>query len=216
MKKGKKYYSSKHKLYAYKVEISVLPNGLAVSCCKHYPGSISDLEIMRRMRRIHEKYLRKRQGCEQVTDIGPLSAEDPGHWGMLADKGKGAADFLRVIHPITKPPNKNLSISEERYNYKLSADSIVVENFFGRALGLWCVLERKWRCAEQNYDRFFPLRVVISNVHIRAHPLRRNDLDGFHRLTNRLCQIGTQRGEKSTLERYREKRRRRLSVEFRT
>ena len=93
----------------------MLPSGLAVSCSKHYPGSISDLEIMQRMRRVHEKCLRKRRGSEQITDIGPLSAEYPRHWGTVADKGyQGAAEFLRVVYPIKKRPHKPLSKSEER------------------------------------------------------------------------------------------------------
>lgn len=75
MQEGTNYHTTKHKVYIYKVDVSVLPNRLAVSCSEPYPGSISDLEIMQRMRRIHEKYLCKGQGCENFTGIGTWSAE---------------------------------------------------------------------------------------------------------------------------------------------
>ena len=199
--RGGKYNISKHKLYGYRLEVSVLPNGLAFSCRKHYPGSIFDLEIMQRMRRVHETFLPKKQVSEQITGIGPLSADYPRHWGLLADKGyQVAAEVLRVVHLTNKRPNKPLSTSEERKNRKLSADRIVVENFCGRASELWSMLERKLRWAEQNYDRFFRLCVALTNVHIRAHPLRRDDLDRFHRLKiafTKLAHSGLRRGRAS-------------------
>lgn len=40
---GKKYYSGKDKLYGYKVEGSVLPNGLAIVCTSQIPGNISGI-----------------------------------------------------------------------------------------------------------------------------------------------------------------------------
>lgn len=33
---SKKYYSGKHKLYGYGVEVSVVPNGFAIHCSNHY------------------------------------------------------------------------------------------------------------------------------------------------------------------------------------
>ena len=45
---GKRYLSGDRKLYGYKLELSVLPTGLAIGCMEHYPGSVSDLEIFRR------------------------------------------------------------------------------------------------------------------------------------------------------------------------
>lgn len=45
---AKKFFSGKHKLNRYKSEVSVLPHGLAVSVSKHYPGSVSDIDIFKR------------------------------------------------------------------------------------------------------------------------------------------------------------------------
>ena len=49
MQGGKKYFSRKHKLYGFKMEVTVRPNGMAVACSQHFPGSVSDLNIMQRM-----------------------------------------------------------------------------------------------------------------------------------------------------------------------
>lgn len=38
----KVYFSCRNKLYGFKIEVSILSNGLAVRCSKHYPESTSD------------------------------------------------------------------------------------------------------------------------------------------------------------------------------
>ena len=87
---------------------------------------------MRQMRRIDEICPRKGQGSEHVTDIEPLFTEYSEHWEMFSNKCyQGAAELLRVIHPIKRLPNKHPSTSEESYNGKLSSDIIVVEKVLG-------------------------------------------------------------------------------------
>ena len=54
LSEGKLYFSRKHKLYGVKVETAVLPDRLAIGCSTHYPGSVSDFEIMQRQRVWHE------------------------------------------------------------------------------------------------------------------------------------------------------------------
>lgn len=44
MAEGKNYFSGKHKLYGYKVELSILPIGNFIRCTNHHPGSLSDLK----------------------------------------------------------------------------------------------------------------------------------------------------------------------------
>lgn len=46
---GKKYFSGKHKLYGYKVEVFVTVNGFEVSSSMKEPGSVSDLVVFRNM-----------------------------------------------------------------------------------------------------------------------------------------------------------------------
>lgn len=40
LEETKAYYSGKHKMYVYKVEVCVLPNRKAISCRDHFPGAI--------------------------------------------------------------------------------------------------------------------------------------------------------------------------------
>lgn len=51
---GELYFSGKHKLYGYKVEVSVLPIGLAINETNHHSGSLFDLEILQRNRNFHK------------------------------------------------------------------------------------------------------------------------------------------------------------------
>ena len=125
------------------------------------------------------------------NDVDLLSVKFPNHWSRLTDKGyQGGAEFLRVIIPIKKRPNQRLSPTEERYNRKISSHGIIVENYFGRACSLCSVLESKWPGSYSNYDKFFRIFIALTNMDIRLHPLRRDDLDRFHRMKNRTYEIG--------------------------
>ncbi len=53
------YFSGKYKLYGYKTEVSVRPNGLAVARSAYHPGSVADLNIMHHMSEFHEHSLEK-------------------------------------------------------------------------------------------------------------------------------------------------------------
>ena len=59
MQEGKVYFSGKHKLYGYKMEVAVRPNGLASWCSKHYPGSVSDIGILTEGIQDHLRRVRK-------------------------------------------------------------------------------------------------------------------------------------------------------------
>ncbi|KAK1932496.1 hypothetical protein P3T76_012080 [Phytophthora citrophthora] len=59
MKERSAYYSAKHHLHGYKVEVSVLPNGLAIYCTDHYPGSEADIEVFRKNHKFHLQHLLK-------------------------------------------------------------------------------------------------------------------------------------------------------------
>ena len=79
LEEGKKYYSGKHKLYGYKVEVSVLPIGIAVHCTDHYPGSIADIDIFYKNLDFHDVGLVKseREATRDGLDSGPLKQEYP-------------------------------------------------------------------------------------------------------------------------------------------
>lgn len=45
IKKRKRFFCGKHKLYRYKVKECVVPNVLAIALSHYYPGQVSDFEI---------------------------------------------------------------------------------------------------------------------------------------------------------------------------
>lgn len=47
IQEGNVYFSGKHKLYGYKVEMSIIPVGLAISRTTHYPGSVSNWKVFK-------------------------------------------------------------------------------------------------------------------------------------------------------------------------
>ena len=87
MQEGKAYFCGKHKLYRLKVEVSVLRNGLAIECTKHYPGSTADAEIFYQNVNFHVAALVKSYENKQLPDPGILVDEYPDHWAVLMDKG---------------------------------------------------------------------------------------------------------------------------------
>ena len=69
------------------MEVSVLRNGLAIGCTKHYPSSTADVEIFYRNVTFHVAALMKSDETKQLPDPGLLVDEYPDHWAVLMDKG---------------------------------------------------------------------------------------------------------------------------------
>ena len=133
MQEGKVSFSGKHKLYMFKVEVAMRPNGFASAFSKHYPGSTSDLDIMHDRLEIHKRQLQKRDEGNELEDEFFMSEKFQNHWGVLMYKGyQRAADVLRAVISKKKPVRGYLSHDGEEYNRKLSSDRILVENYFGR------------------------------------------------------------------------------------
>ena len=104
VKEGKRYYSGKHKLNGFKVEVSVTPNGFAVGSSMQEPGSVSDLVVFQEMQWFHRRIQRKKSDEMEMMDSGPLAETYPNQWAVLADNGyQGAGEFCRIIHPKRKP-----------------------------------------------------------------------------------------------------------------
>jgi hypothetical protein len=172
--------SGKHKLYGLKVEVSVLPNGMAINCSRHHPGSHSDIDIFRQNFKFHQNKLRKKDHEKEFEDHGVLSDQYSHQWAVLTDKGyQGLQEVIRAIHPIKKKSNIRLTLSEKTFNREVSSDRIIVENYFGRLTMLWEICSRKYRWQEDMYDVIFSMAVALTNFHISKHPLRLEDREAF-------------------------------------
>lgn len=99
---GKRDYSDKHKLYDFKVEVTVLPIGLAVHCTDHYPGGAADFGIFWKNSGFHEVALAKseKESTQTAVDNDPMKVDDFNVWILLADKGyQGSKNRVRTVHP---------------------------------------------------------------------------------------------------------------------
>lgn len=70
IQEGKVYFIGKHKLYVYKVEMFVLPVGLAINCTAHYARSVSDLEMFQRNKSFHKVATKKVDAEKEKEDFG--------------------------------------------------------------------------------------------------------------------------------------------------
>ena len=189
---GMRYFSGKHKLYGPKVEVSVLPIGLAIGCTEHYPGSVSDLDIFRRNRPFHEEASKRGVRDLRYTDEGRLSKFMDDYWAILAEKGyQGAGEDLRVVHPVRTPARATLSLENVDFNRQVSSDGVIVENHFGRMCSSWTLLSHKWRWGEGLYEHVFKACLSLTNMSIRALPLRFEDGQHSSGVRNRLRAIST-------------------------
>ncbi|KAE9133659.1 hypothetical protein PF010_g2742 [Phytophthora fragariae] len=183
------YYSGKHHLYGYKVEVSVLPTGLALNCSPRAKGSVSDITIFRENDAFHLNALKKRPDEMHLEDDGPFTVEYPRDWAVLTDKDyQVLRSHFRAIHPKRQTRLNPLPLEETRNNDRISHDRVIVENYFGRMKTLWGVCSDKWRWDEGAYDLFF--RVCLTLSHVRLCPLRDEEGDDYQRYDARLRGIG--------------------------
>ena len=126
MQEGKICFSGKHKLYVYKVEVCVLPTGIATAFMKNYSVSIRDFTIFTKRHHVHKRRLAKINEDYQYIDKYTLSDKYPDQWAILADKAyHGGPELWLFITPLKKPSNGVLSQEEKEFNRKLSADRII-------------------------------------------------------------------------------------------
>ncbi len=217
MQEGKNFFSGKHKLYGYKVEVAVRPNGFATAFSAHFLGSTSDLTIMHARLKYHEERLKKREDEENYSDNYAFSEEYQDQWSVIIDKGyQSASEVLRAIIPKKKPLRGILGKDDERFNKQLSSDRIIVENYFDQLGQLWAILSSKFVWSEKIYDGLFSLGGCFTNFHISIHKLRDGDGDWYNRHGNRLSHIGEslKRKRVESQDKYRKKRKLRLTVGY--
>jgi hypothetical protein len=202
------WYSAKHMLYGYKVEVSVNPCGLAINCSRRARGNTADITMFRNNDTFHLSARRKCATEHRLVDNGPLCAKYPDEWAILADKGyQGLADHVRCIH-LKK--GSNLTPDERAANDAISSDRVIVENYFGRLCGLWCICADKFRWSEELYDDIFHVCASLTNYHITMHPLRDDNGNHFRHHHNRLVAIGEEIQKKRRLSQDKYRRSKRL------
>lgn len=66
------YLSGKQEVYRYKVEVSVLSSGLKIWRTAHYPGSVADLEVFKKIEAFYEEPSEKVIRNLEYGNIGVL------------------------------------------------------------------------------------------------------------------------------------------------
>lgn len=128
----KAIFNGKHKLFGYKLEVAVIPNGLVVSSSEHYLGSGSDFEVLQRRKEWHIENLRKRENEKSIIDFGENFELFEEIWAVLCDMDyRKIKELMQGIHPEKKPVNDTLYDTKEVYNKKISSNRITFDNFLG-------------------------------------------------------------------------------------
>ncbi|KAG6943635.1 hypothetical protein JG687_00018334, partial [Phytophthora cactorum] len=81
------FYSAKHKLYGFKVEVSVNPRVLAVNCTRHSRDNTADTTMFHNNKVFHQSARCEADGDHRLADNGSLATDYPEEWVVLADKG---------------------------------------------------------------------------------------------------------------------------------
>ncbi|KAJ8578303.1 hypothetical protein ON010_g904 [Phytophthora cinnamomi] len=215
----KKYFSGKHHLYGLKVEVSVIPTGVAVNCSSWEPGSVHDSTIFRSNKMFHISAMQKKFDETLLDDEGPLLDQYEHDWAVLVDKEyQGLVDEFRIIQPKIKAPHEPpLSAEDRREIDRISQDRVLVENYFGRLKKMWGVMAHKWTRDRPSYNMFFRTCLAFTNYSVRCRPLRREEGVYFQRYEARLIDVGlaTEESKKLKRQKYRDDRRARLQLHSR-
>eukprot|EP00171_Calliarthron_tuberculosum_P002383 IDg2383t1 len=113
MQESKVYISGKHKLYGFKVELSVRPNGLAVDFSTHCPGSVSERFANFRAITPHKKPVRGILERDEVEFNRKLSS----HRILLENFGRMGKMWNRLIY-IGEMKKRSRSESQSKYRKK--------------------------------------------------------------------------------------------------
>ncbi len=82
----------------------------------------------------------------------------------------------------------------------ITEDRIIVENFFGRQLTLWGLMEQKWTWGRETHNVWCTLGIAVTNFHVKYHPLRNcaegDDYNAYWQYHNRLHALGVAKCER--------------------
>ena len=161
----KVYFSGKHFAYGVKVECSHAPDGRLMRFTTHYPGSAHDFRIFKENVHHHTEYLRNGDTF----------------YGILADLGY--VGIQKFIPTAITPKKKPILEIDKDWNYKVSSDRVICENYYGRNKVLWSILRETFRWDLRDYDTVFGVSSAITNYLLQRYPLRNEEHNVYRGLT---------------------------------
>lgn len=84
----------------------MVPDGRAIDCSSHYPGSVHDIDIFRRNMDFHSRCLRKSESELTMDDNGTLRDQYPDQWvSWLTNDTKDSLRYVFVLICIIDTPS---------------------------------------------------------------------------------------------------------------
>lgn len=88
--------------------------------------------------------------------------------------------------PKKKPPKQPSATSDKKRKTEIAEDRILVQNWFGRLVGMWKIFVKLYHWSEEKYEDLFTVCAFLNNIHISYYPLRD---DGDDRLSNAMKKL---------------------------
>ena len=117
----------------------------------------------------------------QIQQILNKSDEEKKHapqhltWALMADSGfQGIQHSFRAVLPFKKPQGRELLPNEAAVNQKIARHRVVIENFYGRMVKKFKIMDIKYTYDKENFNLLFKLCVALTNFEISIRPLRNN------------------------------------------
>lgn len=128
-----------------------------------------------------------------IEDSRTLATTFFDSWAILCDKVyQGATEFLLVVHPHRKLSPHTLTTERENFNFCLSSERALVENYYEQMSSLWTIVSFKYRWNHDTYNVSIKLGAGLINIHVLWHPLKKYHRDKYVGYPNRLFAIGTE------------------------
>lgn len=138
MDETRDFYSQRQEIFGYKVEFSVLPNGLAIHYTSHARNKTAEIRIFCGNLEFHDSALLKTPEDIIKVDDGVLSAKHRTQHTGLVDIGyQRLGSEVFAVHPFRQPPHGTSSVTERRKNDKSLHNNVIVEYWLCRICTLW-------------------------------------------------------------------------------
>ena len=109
------------------------------------------------------------------NNIEEEDEDAPDTWSLMGDKGfQGAQHRMKIVLPHKKPRNRQLTPAQNRVNNNIAGVRVIVENFYGRMVQKFRIMDIRYAYDKQVYPLLFQLCVSLTNFDLNVNPLRRN------------------------------------------
>jgi hypothetical protein len=176
---AKIYWDGKNKIYGLKSELGIAahPPHYCLFTAPHTVPSIHDYEYHKRA---YEQYLLYLQKTPAEHHALPNDVQHR-FWAICGDKGYiGPASDTPDERRIT-PKKGHLTQAERAVNQEINRIRVPIEQFLGRMLQSWGIMQERYRWDHANFDVDFQNCALLTNELIRHNNLAELDSEFYHK-----------------------------------